>query len=69
MAPRGRNRNITGISGDISRTGTGLGTGPVGNPVGYWGRPGTKGLLISSIVSGLVSAVSSLLLLLFRPKV
>ena len=69
MALRGRRKNITGISGDISITGAGLGTGPVGNPMGYWGRTGTKGLLISTIVSGLVIAVSSLLLLLFRPKV
>ena len=40
--PRGRNKKITGTSGNIDRRGDGLGTGPVGNQQGYAGRPGTS---------------------------
>ena len=38
--PRGRERNVTGSGKDIKRRGSGLGTGPVGTPGGYSGRPG-----------------------------
>ena len=40
--PRGRERNVTGPGKDIKRRGSGLGTGPVGTPGGYSGRPGRK---------------------------
>ena len=40
--PRGRNKKITGTSGNIDKRGEGLGTGPVGNQQGYAGRPGTS---------------------------
>lgn len=40
--PRGRQRNVTGPGKDIKRRGSGLGTGPVGTPGGYSGRPGRK---------------------------
>ena len=40
--PRGRNKKITGTSGNIDRRRDGLGTGPVGNQQGYAGRPGTS---------------------------
>ena len=44
-SPRTREKIISGVSGSIARKGLGLGTGPVGNPLGYLGRPGTRGLL------------------------
>lgn len=39
-APRGRQRNVSGTGKSINRRGSGLGTGPVGSPRGYGGRPG-----------------------------
>ncbi len=38
--PRGRQRNVTGAGKGINRRGSGLGSGPVGTPGGYGGRPG-----------------------------
>ena len=63
-SPRTREKIISGVSGSIARKGLGLGTGPVGNPLGYLGRPGTRGLLASSIISLLSFVVSSVLLAL-----
>ena len=52
--PRGRERNITGNTGSVSRRGSGLGTGPVGSgrsgpkrpsstPSGRYSRPSASG--------------------------
>lgn len=38
--PRGRQKNITGAGKGINRRGSSLGSGPVGTPGGYGGRPG-----------------------------
>ena len=65
--PRTREKIISGVSGDIMRKGAGLGSGPVGNVLGYLGRPGTRGLKISSVVSG-ITFILSYCLLLFRPS-
>lgn len=40
LATSGRSKNVTGTISDISKKGSGLGTGPVGNTGGYSGRPG-----------------------------
>ena len=40
--PRGREKNVTGVGKDIYKRGQGLGTGPVGSPGGYQGRPGAQ---------------------------
>ncbi len=41
--PRGRQRNVSGTGKSMSRRGSGLGTGPVGNKGGYQGRPSGSG--------------------------
>ena len=66
-APRTREKIISGVSESIMRTGAGLGIGPVGNVMGYLGRPGKRGLMISSIVSFLTFIVSTVLLFV-RPS-
>ena len=37
--PQGRKTNVTGVGKPIGKTGSGLGTGPVGHGNGYSGRP------------------------------
>ena len=41
--PTGRQRNVTGQGNNVSKRGSGLGTGPVGNSGGYSGRGGSSG--------------------------
>ena len=41
--PQGRKKTVTGQGQATGRRGSGLGTGPVGRPGGYSGRPGTTG--------------------------
>jgi len=41
--PTGRQRNVTGQGNNVSKRGSGLGTGPVGHSGGYSGRGGSSG--------------------------
>ena len=41
-APKGREKNVINGHADVHKTGSGMGTGPVGNTGGYSGRPGTS---------------------------
>ncbi len=41
--PRGREKNVTGKAGPLSKRGEGLGTGPVGRSEGYAGRTSSGG--------------------------